>query len=374
MIFGFQKKLHGKFGKMNKLIYLSKFWKGKKVFLTGHTGFKGTWFSIFLNLLGAKVLGYSLKPNTTPSFYNSIKLNKQMHKSIIGDIRDYIKLKKSISKFSPDFIVHMAAQPLVKESYLDPKYTYEVNTLGTINILNILKELNFIKSALFITTDKVYFNNNKKKYFKENNILGGTDPYSNSKSCAELAIDCYNHSFFKEKKIFIATARAGNVIGGGDFSKDRIIPDYFRSLLKNKKLIVRSPNSTRPWQHVIEPLYGYLLLLMKLDKKQIVPGSSFNFGPNISSNKSVNEVIHLLNKNFENSVKITTQKINPKNFKESKVLMLNSDKSKKILKWKSKYNLKQSIHLTSVWFKQCISKKNKNILKLTQDQIRNYFN
>ena len=359
---------------MNNFKYLSKFWKGKKVFLTGHTGFKGTWFSIFLNLLGAKVLGYSLKPNTTPSFYNSIKLNKQMHKSIIGDIRDYVKLKKSISKFSPDFIVHMAAQPLVKESHLYPKYTYEVNTLGTINILNILKELNFIKSALIITTDKVYFNNNKKKYFKENDLLGGIDPYSNSKSCAELAIDCYNHSFFKEKKIFIATARAGNVVGGGDFSKDRIIPDYFRSLLKNKKLILRSPNSTRPWQHVIEPLYGYLLLLIKLNKKKIVTGSSFNFGPNNSSNKSVNKVIHLLNKNFDNSVKITTQKNNHKNFKESKVLMLNSNKSKKILKWKSKYNLEQSINLTSVWFKQCISEKNKNILKLTQDQIRNYFN
>ena len=268
----------------------------------------------------------------------------------------------------------MAAQPLVRESYLNPKYTYEVNTLGTVNILNILKEVNFVKSALIVTTDKVYFNDNKKEYFKENDLLGGDDPYSNSKSCAELAVNSYNYSFFKEKKICVATARAGNVIGGGDFSKDRIIPDYFRSLLKNKKLVLRSPNSIRPWQHVLDPLYGYLLLLMKLYKKQIISGSSFNFGPKKSSNKSVSEVINLINKNFDNSVKIIKKKNNLRKYKESKVLMLNSDKSKKMLRWKSKYNLEQSIKLTSTWFKQFNDKKNQNILEVTQDQIREYLN
>ncbi len=356
----------------NKLKYLRKFWKDKKVFLTGHTGFKGTWLSIFLNLLGAKVSGYSLKPNMRSSFYNIINLNKHIYSSTIGDIRDYNKLKKSISNFSPDFIIHMAAQPLVRESYLNPKYTYEVNTLGTVNILNILKEVNFVKSALIVTTDKVYFNDNKKEYFKENDLLGGADPYSNSKSCAELAVNSYNYSFFKEKKICVATARAGNVIGGGDFSKDRIIPDYLRSLMKNKKLFLRSPNSIRPWQHVLDPLYGYLLLLMKLYKKKVISGSSFNFGPNKSSNKSVIEVINLMNKDFNNAVKIIKKKNNFRNYKESKVLMLNSDKSKKILKWKSKYNLEQSIKLTSTWFKQYNYKKNKNILKVTQDQIIDY--
>ena len=359
---------------MNNFLSLSKFWKGKKVFLTGHTGFKGTWFSIFLNLLGAKVMGYSLKPNTAPNFYNLIKLNKLNHKSVIGDIRDYNKLKKSILKFSPDFVVHMAAQPLVRESYVNPKYTYEVNTMGTINILNILNDINFIKSALIITTDKVYSNDNKKNFFKEDDLLNGTDPYSNSKSCAELAVNSYNKSFFKEKKIFVATARAGNVIGGGDFSKDRIIPDYFRSLLKNQEIILRSPNSIRPWQHVLDPLYGYLLLLEKLHNKQVVGGSSFNFGPNNNSNKTVNEVIKLINKNFSNSVKIIKKNNNLKNYQESKVLMLNSKKSQKLLKWKSKYDLEQSIKLTSNWFKQYIDKKNKNILEVTQDQIRNYLN
>jgi CDP-glucose 4,6-dehydratase len=357
----------------NNFKSLSKFWKGKKVFLTGHTGFKGGWFSIFLNLLGAKVAGYSLKPNVNPNLYDLAKLDKEIYKSTFGDIRDYSKLKNSIKRFSPDFVVHMAAQPLVRESYVNPKYTYEVNTLGTINILNILNELKFIKSALIITTDKVYINNNKKNYYKESDILGGADPYSNSKSCAELTVDSYNHSFFKAKNIFAATARAGNVIGGGDFSKDRILPDYLRSLSANKEIVLRSPNSIRPWQHVLDPLYGYLLLLMKLHKKEKLSGTSFNFGPSKSNNKSVKDVIYLINKEFNNTVKITKKK-SGSIYYESKILMLNSEKSKKILKWKSKYNLEQSIKLTSLWFKELISKKNKNILKVTQNQIRNYFN
>ena len=359
---------------MYNLKFLSKFWKNKKVFITGHTGFKGSWLSLMLTLLGAKVSGYSLKPNNKLNLFDLLQLKKKIHPSIIGDIRNYEKLKKSILNISPDFVVHMAAQPLVRESYLDPKYTYEVNTLGTINVLNILKEINFIKTALIVTTDKVYFNNNKKKYFKENDLLGGADPYSNSKSCAEQAVDCYYNSFFKKKKIRIATARAGNVIGGGDFSKDRIIPDYFRSLLKKQKLILRSPNSIRPWQHVLEPLSGYLILLMKLHNKKIVSGSHFNFGPNISCNKSVNEVINLINRNFKNSVQVIKKKSSLRNYKESKVLMLNSNKSKKVLKWNSKYNLEESINLTSEWLKQFIDKKNKNILEVTQDQIRKYFN
>jgi CDP-glucose 4,6-dehydratase len=356
---------------MNNLKSLGKFWTGKKVFLTGHTGFKGSWFSIFLNLLGAKVVGYSLKPNTNLNLYDLAKLDKEIHKNIFGDIRDYSKLKNSIKKFSPDFVVHMAAQPLVRESYLNPKYTYEVNTLGTVNILNILNEIKFIKSALIITTDKVYLNNNKKNYYEENDLLGGFDPYSNSKSCAELIVNSYRHSFFKKNNIFVATARSGNVIGGGDFSKHRILPDYCRALLKNNKLILRSPNSIRPWQHVIDPLYGYLLLLMKLYKKEAITSDSFNFGPKSSNNKSVNDVINLINENFNNSVTVIKKVNNSSNYRESKILMLNSDKSKKILNWHTKYNLEQSIKLTSFWFKEFLAKK--DILKLTQSQIISYF-
>ena len=340
----------------NKLLVLRKFWKNKKVFLTGHTGFKGSWFSIFLNLLGAKVIGYSLKPDKKLNLFDLAKLDKEIYGSIIGDIRNYSKLKRSIAKFRPDFIVHMAAQPLVRDSYANPKYTYEVNTIGTINILNILNELNLTKSALIITTDKVYFNNNKKNYYKENDRLGGVDPYSNSKSCAELVVNSYNHSFLKEKNIFVATARAGNVIGGGDFSKDRILPDYFRSLSTNKKLVIRSPNSIRPWQHIIDPLYGYLLLLMKLHKRQKFIESSWNFGPGKSNNRSVNDVINLINKEFNNSVKLM-KNVSSKNYYESKILMLNSEKSKKDLNWKARYNLKNSIKLIAFWHKDFLAKK-----------------
>ena len=355
----------------NNFKSLSKFWKGKKVFLTGHTGFKGSWFSIFLNLLGAKVAGYSLKSNVKPNLYDLAKLDKEIYKNTFGDIRDYNKLKNSIKRFSPDFVVHMAAQPLVRESYVNPKYTYEVNTLGTVNVLNILNEIKFIKSALIITTDKVYLNNNKKNYYKESDILEGFDPYSNSKSCAELVVNSYNRSFFEKKNIFVATARAGNVIGGGDFSKDRILPDYIRSLSKKKMLILRSPNSIRPWQHVIDPLYGYLLLLMKLYKKDAIISNSFNFGPKKLNNKSVNDVINLINKDFNNSVRVIKKVNSSNNYQESKILMLNSDKSKKILNWQTKYNLEQSIKLTSFWFKEFFAKK--NILKVTQNQIIKYF-
>jgi CDP-glucose 4,6-dehydratase len=356
---------------INNFLLLNKFWKNKRVFLTGHTGFKGSWLSIFLNLLGAEVKGYSLKPEQKLNLFDLANISNLISSSIIGDIRDYKKLKKSIFRFSPDFIIHMAAQPLVRNSYVNPKYTYEVNTLGTVNILNILNELNFIKAALIVTTDKVYFNDNKTNYYKENDPLGGFDPYSNSKSCAELVVNSYNHSFFKQKNIFVATARAGNVIGGGDFSKDRIIPDYFRSLSKNNKLVLRSPNSIRPWQHVIDPLYGYLLLLMQLHKKKFFTNNSWNFGPDKLNNKSVSSVINLINKEFNNSVKISKKNSRSSKFYESKILMLNSEKSKKFLNWKAKYSLKETIKLIVFWHKEFLAKK--NILKLSQKQIINYF-
>jgi CDP-glucose 4,6-dehydratase len=355
----------------NKLLILKKFWKNKKVFLTGHTGFKGSWFSILLNLLGAKVIGYSLKPEEKENLFDLSGLKKIIHQSIIGDIRDYNKLKKSILEFNPDFVVHMAAQPLVRHSYDHPKYTYEVNTLGTVNVLNILNELNFIKSALIITTDKVYLNNNKKSYYRENDRLGGLDPYSNSKSCAELVVNSYNNSFLRKKNIYVATARAGNVIGGGDFSKDRILPDYFRSLSsKKKKLFLRFPNSIRPWQFIIDPLYGYLLLLMKLHKKQKFVNYCWNFGPKKSNNKSVGYVVNLMNEEFDRSVKVIKKNNTSKNYYESKLLMLNSEKAEKTLNWKTKYSLNQSIKLISYWHKDFLVKK--NALKICREQILNY--
>ena len=356
---------------INKLTILKKFWKNKKVFLTGHTGFKGGWLAIFLNLLGAKVSGYSLKPHKSLSLYKLANLDNEIHSSTFADIRDYKKLKKSIIKFSPDFVIHMAAQPLVRFSYNQPKLTHDVNIMGTVNILNILLEINFVKSALIVTSDKVYSEKNNKN-FKENDRLGGLDPYSASKSCAEIITNSYNQSFFRKKNISVATARAGNVIGGGDFSDDRIIPDFFRSLQNKKKIILRYPNSIRPWQYILDPLYGYLLLLMKIHKKKIFSENSWNFGPKKSNNKSVITLINLINKEFNNSVEIIKQNTSNLNYHESKKLTLNSSKSKKILNWKARYNLKDSAKLISLWYKKF--KEKKNILKVTQNQIINYFN
>jgi CDP-glucose 4,6-dehydratase len=357
---------------INNLNTLRKFWKNKKVFLTGHTGFKGCWFSIFLNLLGAKIVGYSLKPDQKLNFFDLVNLKLILEKSIIGDIRDYKKLKQAITESKPDFLVHMAAQSLVKHSYNHPRYTYEVNTLGTVNILNILNELKFIKSALIITTDKVYENKNKKIYYKENDNLGGLDPYSNSKSCAELVVNSYINSFLQKKKILVATVRAGNVIGGGDFSLDRIIPDYFRAF-KKKRLFLRSPNSIRPWQHVIEPLYGYILLLMNLyNKNEKYNDHAWNFGPKKSNNKSVSNVINLINSYFNDRIKIIKNKSLFNKHYESKILMLDSKKSERLLKWKPKYDLNKSVKLIAEWYKNYLKKG--DIFKFSQQQIFDYFN
>jgi len=352
---------------------LKKTFKNKKVFVTGHTGFKGSWLCIFLDLLGAKVTGYALKPKGKINFFNLAGINKIIARSIIGDVRDYSKLKKSITNCRPDFIVHMAAQSIVRYSYVNPKLTYETNTLGTLNILNIIYELNFIKNVLIITTDKVYENMNNRFSYKESSRLGGLDPYSNSKACAELISKSYNNSFFKKNKIFLATARSGNIIGGGDFSKDRIVPDFFRSF-RSRKIFLRSPNSIRPWQHVIEPLYGYILLLLKLNNKEKFSNQSWNFGPNNQSkHKSVLDIINLINKEFNNNIKIIKNKKNyAQTYLETKFLTLNSLKAKKILKWKTKYNIKDVIKLTSNWQKNFLE--GCDMLKFSRKQILDYFN
>ena len=355
-----------------KILKLKKFWKNKKIFITGHTGFKGSWMAILLNLFGAKVYGYSLKPEKS-SLYNLANIEKIITKSTIGDLRDYKKLKMTISKISPDFLIHMAAQPLVRHSYDHPKYTYEVNTMGTLNILNALNEIKSVKNVLIITTDKVYKNINSKKYFKEIDELGGYDPYSNSKACAELICKSFYDSFFFKKKISCVTARAGNVIGGGDFSKNRIIPDFFKALKNKNKLFLRYPNAIRPWQHVIEPLYGYILLLMSISNKQKSVYGAWNFGPKKINNMPVKKIISILNKNFQNSVDVV-HKYNKKNYyKESDVLRLNSDKAKKTLNWKPIYNIDETLNLISQWHEVFLKDK-KKLLQISQNQILQYIN
>ena len=354
-----------------RLNKLKKFWKNKKIFLTGHTGFKGSWLLVIFNLLGAKVYGYSLKPSKL-SLYNIAKLDKIIAKSSIGDIRDYSRLKKNIKACSPDFIIHMAAQPLVRESYDNPKYTYDVNTLGTLNILDIIKNLKNIKNSLIITTDKVYENASQKKYFKENDKLGGDDPYSNSKTCAEMICSTYNKCFFSKYKISCVTVRAGNVIGGGDFATNRIIPDYFRALDRGKKLYLRYPEAIRPWQHVLEPLYGYILLLMYTYKQKKI-SRAWNFGPNKHNNIKVKKIIDIINKNFSNKVTIKENKSSSFSYKESNALRLDSRKSKKTLKWYPKYNINITIKLIADWHKSYLNNQ-KDILNFTRKQIVDYLN
>ena len=317
-----------------------------------------------------KVYGYSLKPKKK-SLFELADIKKLTENSIFGDVRNFSKLKKSIKRFNPDFIVHMAAQPLVKTSYAKTKYTYEVNTIGTLNILEVLNQLNSIKEALIITTDKVYENNGKKIFYKESDRLGGDDPYSNSKACAELIVKSYNQSFLKKKNIQVATARAGNVIGGGDYSLYRIIPDYFRALCNNRKLVIRNPNFVRPWQHVIEPLYGYLLVLQKLKNNNYYNENNWNFGPKKNNNKKVLEIINLLNAKFNNQVKVI-KKNKIDNHYESKNLMLNSFKAQKYLSWNSKLNISQSLDYVADWYKN--TKKEKSYLSICKMQIKNYFN
>lgn len=354
----------------NDLLKLKKFWKGKKIFLTGHSGFMGSWLIIFLDLLGAKVFGYSNKNYPGTYLYKIANLKKIVKNSINGDIRNYNKLKNSLTKSNAEIVIHFAAQSLVKKSYINPTYTYDVNVMGTVNILNILNETKKVRAALIVTTDKVYDNKNSIKYFKETDKLFGNDPYSNSKACADFVTNLYNFALLKKK--IVAIARAGNVIGGGDNAADRIVPDYIRCLKKNKSLFLRQPKSIRPWQHVVEPLYGYLILLEKIFKRNYLPDDiSWNFGPKKSNNKSVVKIINILNNFFNNKVKIILNKNKKiKKIYESKVLMLDSTKAKNFLSWKGILSLKQTIKLIYLWNKEVSLKTNP--LEVCRKQILSY--
>ena len=345
---------------------LNKFFRGKRVFITGHTGFKGSWLTSVLIKLGAKVCGYSKIDEKKKQY---IKLcYSQKVKNIYGDILNYKKLEKSLKKFKPDIIFHLAAQALVSKSYSDPYNTFQTNTVGTVNILDITRNLTNVKSLVIITSDKCYRNIEIKRGYKENDVLGGDDPYSASKAAAEIIFNAYNKSFYNQrKKLGIATTRAGNVIGGGDWSKDRIIPDCIKSINKKKKLIIRNPNSTRPWQHVLEPVLGYLILAMKLYKKPKKFTGSWNFGPLSNETMSVKNVVDLLFNNLSFEKKILIKK---GVFKEANLLKLNSNKSLKKLKWKNFWNMRKSIQETAKWYKGYLVKS--DIKKITNYQIDEY--
>lgn len=339
------------------------FWKNKNVFITGHTGFKGSWLCIYLNLLGAKVTGYSLKPNTVPSLFNLAKIKKIIKKSIFADVKDFSLLFKTIKKAKPQIIFHLAAQPLVRYSYDNPKETFETNMNGTLNILECIKRIKTIKTGVIVTTDKVY-KTNRNRIFNERDQLGGADPYSASKVCCEFLTSSYIQSFLNNSKQNVATARSGNVIGGGDFAKDRLVPDILKA---RKDIVIRNPHSIRPWQHVLDPLNGYIILAEHLIKqKKPLVESSWNFAPNKGSFKTVKEMTNIFSKNLKKKIKI--KKMDGYR-KEAHVLKLSNIKAKKILGWSPKLNFTQSIQSVLNWSNDL---NKKGALKLCQQQIKNF--
>ncbi len=359
---------------MESLVTGSSFknlFKEKKVFVTGHTGFKGGWLITWLDLLGAVIKGYALKPEEKECIYNKVASHIK-HENKIGDIRDKSKLKKEIISFQPDFIFHLAAQPLVRKSYLIPSETFDVNVTGTANLLEALIDLKKKCSVIIVTTDKVYENFERDQPYKETDRLGGYDPYSASKACVEIVAASFRQSFFNDNnfnkhKKKIATARAGNVIGGGDWSEDRLIPDIIKHLKKRLPIPVRNPNSIRPWQHVMEPLRGYLTLASVLDNEKKHISSAFNFGPLQNDHISVKDLVLLAIEIWE-SGEWEDKSNKEDSAHEASILKLDIEKAMNELSWIPKLNSKQAIQLAIDWYKQ----PDKNLYDFTVSQINYY--
>lgn len=347
-------------------------YSGKKIFVTGHTGFKGAWLVYILHAMQAEVKGYALEPDNNQKLYHLLDI-KSRCKSVFGDIRDVTKLAEEIESFQPDFVFHLAAQPLVKEAYLDPVKTIEVNTFGSVNLMNSLKLVLGKCSVVMVTTDKVYRNNEITSAFSENDPLGGNDPYSASKASADILIQSFRSSYYTTTSYSkhlksIAIVRSGNVIGGGDWSANRIIPDFLRSIEVGQPIALRNPDAVRPWIHVLDNLYGYLLLGLKMDQDPKQFSSEFNFGPQLNGCLSVieicNQMINILGKG---SVKLDNKVTEEK---EHQLLRLNSNKTTSMLGWKPQLKTVEAIKWSMDWYK---TPKNKAI-EITQQQIESYFN
>jgi CDP-glucose 4,6-dehydratase len=324
----------------------------RKILLTGHTGFKGSWLMLWLEKMGAEVCGYSLRPNTNPAHYSLLNLNSR---SEIEDIRNIIALKKLIQTYQPEIVFHLAAQPIVRYSYANPIETYEINVMGTLNVLEVCRYSPSVKAIVIITTDKCYENKEWVWGYRESDPMGGYDPYSSSKGCVELLINSYRNSYFninnyqKNHSILLASARAGNVIGGGDWAEDRLIPDVMQAALKNKKVQIRNPLATRPWQHVLEPLSGYLMLGQKLLEQNTLFASAWNFGPDDSGNKNVAEILRDLKKIWG---KIDFEVDKNENPHEAGLLKLDCSKANQLLKWKENLTIQETLEYTVEWYKK----------------------
>lgn len=323
-----------------------EFYRGKRVFVTGHTGFKGTWLCRILVQAGAIVTGYSLPAPTNPNLFELAGLDGKMT-SVIGDIRDYAKLKAAFDAAQPEIVLHLAAQPIVRDSYKAPAYTYETNVMGTVNILECVRNSNCVRSFLNVTTDKVYHNNEWEWGYRENEPLDGFDPYSNSKSCSELVTHSYKNSFFADGKVAISTARAGNVIGGGDFANDRIVPDCVRAMKDGRNIIVRNPHSTRPYQHVLEPLFAYLMIAQNQYKNGAYAGW-YNVGPDECDCVTTGELVDLFCNTWGDGAKwINQAEANAPH--EANFLKLDCSKIKRTFGWQPRWHIEQAIGKTVEW-------------------------
>jgi CDP-glucose 4,6-dehydratase len=347
------------------------YFKNKKVLVTGHTGFKGSWLITWLQLMGAEVSGISLDPLSYPSHFEVGNMKKSIRDLRI-DIRDNVSIEKALIEIKPDFVFHLAAQALVRKSYLNPLETWETNVMGTLNVLEALRKYDSPCSCVIITSDKCYDNVEWIWGYRENDVLGGPDPYSASKGAAELAIKSHIKSYFPKhsSQVRIVSARAGNVIGGGDWSEDRIIPDCVKAWSSNHSVDLRNPNATRPWQHVLEPLSGYLTLAVKLVENPDLHGEPFNFGPLANQNHSVLELVQKMSE-FWDLVKwqdVSKKKTGPY---ESGLLKLNCDKALALLNWTAVLGFEETVKLTSEWYKSYYSHP-KDILHTTLDQIKHY--
>lgn len=349
---------------------LMSFYKDKRVFITGHTGFKGSWMCKVLEMAGAKITGYSLKAPTDPSLFEIAEIEKGMEKSIIADIRDLDTLKKAMLEAKPEIVIHMAAQPIVRESYKDPVFTYETNVMGTVNILEAVRICPTVKSVVNVTTDKVYRNNEWEWGYREIDALDGFDPYSNSKSCSELVTSSYKKSFFADKDIAISTCRAGNVIGGGDFAKDRIIPDCVRAMENKTEIIVRNPYSTRPYQHVLEPVCTYLMLAQKQYEDKSFAGE-YNVGPDDQDCVNTGTLVNLFCKYWgkEAKWKNVCEENAPH---EANFLKLDCSKIKSKLNWQPRWHIDDAIEMVVEWSKSYLQEK--DITSIMLNQIKCFIN
>ena len=349
------------------------FWKNKKVLITGHTGFKGSWLSFWLNSLGSNVFGYSTLPDYEPHGYNCLGIKKKIKKEKIGDIRNFAKIENFIKSVKPDIVFHLAAQPLVRKSYSNPIETLETNIIGTANLLEACRKIKTIKSIVLITTDKCYENIEKKNYsYKETDKMGGYDIYSASKGSAELIISSFRRSYSEDfKNCIISSARAGNVIGGGDWSNDRLIPDIIKSIKSKKPIKIRYPDAVRPWQHVLEPLGGYMkLAYLSYTSKKNYLASSWNFGPNKSACISVRQVLMQFKNRYQNKLNFVMPK--KKYLHEATYLSLDVKKAKKYLNWTPKWSVKKAIDYTNDWYEALSNKDLNEIKKVSKNQIMNY--